>query len=56
MTRGKQTYYVKKGKKGLYELRQIKFKHLKEEHPYDICAYAHTKEEMKRMRRKYKLY
>ena len=56
MTRGKQKYYVKKGKHGLYELRQIRFRDLKYEHPHDVCAIARSKKEMNRMRRKFNLY
>ena len=52
-----QYYVVKEG--NLHVLRQTRFKpQLKKgkEHPHDVMAYAHTKAEMARMRRKYKLH
>jgi len=48
-------YYVVQNK-GLYELRQTRFKSLKKDHPHDVCAVARTEEEMKEMRNKFNLY
>ena len=36
-------YYIKKVP-GFFELRQTRFRHLKKDHPHDVCAVCRTKE------------
>lgn len=47
----KKMYVAKRG--SLYELRQMRFIDRNTEHPHDVCAIAHTVEEMHSMVDKY---
>lgn len=42
-------YYVRSDQRGLLELRQVRYKGSKIEHPYDLCAVARNKDEMEGM-------
>lgn len=41
--------YVKHEADGTWTLRQERFKHLKKEHPHDVCAVATSYEQLKEM-------